>query len=83
MKANDLRAGMAVTLDGKLYVCVHAVHVTPGNLRAFVQAKLRCLADGMIIEKRLRSTEELDQAFLDRTGYGISLFRQFRSRPYG
>lgn len=66
MKANDLRPGMTVTLDGKLYVCVQAVHVTPGNLRAFVQAKLRCLADGVIIERRLRSTEELDQAFLDK-----------------
>jgi len=66
VKANDLRPGMAVTLDGKLYVCVQAAHVTPGNLRAFVQAKLRCLADGIIIEKRLRSTEELDEAFLDK-----------------
>ncbi|MGA1979188.1 MAG: elongation factor P [Sedimentisphaerales bacterium] len=66
MKANDLRVGMAVTFDGKLYVCVQAKHVTPGNLRAFVQAKLRCIADGIIIEKRFRSTEELEQAFLDR-----------------
>jgi elongation factor P len=66
VKANDLRPGMAVTMDGKLYVCVHAAHVTPGNLRAFVQAKLRCLADGVIIERRLRSTEDLEQAFLDK-----------------
>jgi len=66
VKASDLRPGMAVTLDGKLYVCVQAAHVTPGNLRAFVQAKLRCLADGVIMERRLRSSEELDQAFLDR-----------------
>src|SRR4030042_5569754 len=66
MKANDLRAGMAVTFEGKLYVCVQAKHVTPGTLRAFGQAKLRCVADGIIIEKRFRSTEELEQAFLDR-----------------
>jgi elongation factor P len=66
MKANDLRVGMAVTFDGKLYICVQAKHVTPGNLRAFVQAKLKCIADGIIIEKRFRSTEELEQAFLDR-----------------
>ena len=57
---------MATTLDGQLYVCFQATHVTPGNLRAFVQAKLRRLSDGVIIEKRLRSTEELEQAFLDR-----------------
>ena len=66
MKASDIRPGMAVTLDDKLYVCVQASHVTPGNLRAFVQAKLRCIADGIIIEKRLRSTEDVEQAFLDR-----------------
>jgi elongation factor P len=57
---------MATTLDGQLYICFQATHVTPGNLRAFVQAKLRRLSDGVIIEKRLRATLELEQAFLDR-----------------
>mgnify|MGYP001587560097 FL=1 len=66
MKANDLRKGMAIMLDGKLYVCVQATHMTPGNLRAFVQAKLRSPTDGTIIDKRLRSTDELEHAYLDR-----------------
>lgn len=66
MKATDLRPGMAVTMSGKLYICTQATHVTPGNLRAFVQAKLKCLTDGTIIEKRLRSGEDLDEAFLDK-----------------
>jgi len=66
VKASDLRPGMATTLDGQLYVCVEATHVTPGNLRAFVQAKLRRMSDRVTIEKRLRSTEELEQAFLNR-----------------
>lgn len=66
MKATELRPGMAVTIDGKLYVCTQFQHVTPGNLRAFVQAKLKCLADGIIIEKRLRSGEEMERAYLDR-----------------
>jgi elongation factor P len=66
VKASELRPGMAAIMDGKLSVCVQAVHVTPGNLRAFVQAKLRCVADGAMIEKRLRSTEDIEQAFLDR-----------------
>ena len=66
MKASDLRPGMAVTIDKKLYVCVQASHVTPGNLRAFVQTKLKCVADGIIIERRLRSTEDVELAYLDR-----------------
>ena len=57
---------MAAMLDGQLYVCVKSTHVTPGNLRAFVQAKLRRVSDGITIEKRLRSTEDIEQAFMDR-----------------
>jgi elongation factor P len=45
---------------------MQATHVTPGNLRAFVQAKLRRLSDGVTIEKRLRSTEDVEEAFLDK-----------------
>lgn len=66
MKASELRPGMGVIMDGKLCICVKSVHVTPGNLRAFVQAKLRGVKDGVMFEKRLRSTEEIEQAFLDR-----------------
>lgn len=66
MKASEIRPGMAVTMDGQLYVCVQATHVTPGNLRAFVQAKIRRVSDGVSFEKRLRSTEEIEQAYLDR-----------------
>jgi elongation factor P len=61
-----MRNGMAVILDGDLYICVQATHVTPGNLRAFVQAKLKRISDGVIIEKRLRSTEDIEQTYLDR-----------------
>lgn len=57
---------MGVILDGKLCVCVQATHVTPGNLRAFVQLKARSVKDGIMLEKRLRSTEDVEQAFLDR-----------------
>lgn len=66
MKASDMRLGMAFTIDGQLYVCFKFEHITPGNLRAHVQAKLRRVADGVIIEKRLRSTEDVEQAYLER-----------------
>ena len=66
MKASDMRPGMAFIMEGQLYICTTATHVTPGNLRAFVQAKLRRLSDGATVEKRLRSTEDVEAAFLDR-----------------
>jgi len=57
---------MAIKLDGKLYVITQFTHVTPGNLRAFIQVKIRDLGSGSIIEKRLRSGEEVEQVELDR-----------------
>lgn len=57
---------MAVQMDGALYVITQYQHVTPGNLRAFVQVKLKRVSDGASIEKRLRSGEEVQQVDLDR-----------------
>jgi elongation factor P len=66
MKSTDLRPGMAIKLDGKLFVITQYTHVTPGNLRAFVQIKIKNLDSGSIIEKRLRSGEEIERIELDR-----------------
>ena len=41
MKSTDLRPGVAVKLDGNLFVITQFTHVTPGNLRAFVNIKIK------------------------------------------
>lgn len=66
MKAQDLRPGTAVRIDGKLYVVSQFQHRTPGNLRAFIQAKFRDVLNGNYIEKRLSSGDELEAVNLDR-----------------
>lgn len=66
MKSTDLRPGMAVKFDGVVYVISQFQHVTPGNLRAFVQVKLKRVPDGTTIEKRLRSGEDIETVSLDR-----------------
>lgn len=66
MKSNDLRPGMAIALDNQLYVITQFTHVTPGNLRAFIQLKLKRVSDGNTVEKRLRSGEEVQGVDLDR-----------------
>ena len=66
MKSTDLRPGMAVRMDGQVYVITQYQHVTPGNLRAFVQVKLKRVPEGTTIEKRLRSGEDVERVDLDR-----------------
>lgn len=66
MKSTDLRPGMGVRMDGKLFVITQFEHRTPGNLRAFIQVKLREIATGKSIEKRLGSGDDIDVVSLDR-----------------
>lgn len=66
MKSTDLRPGVAIKMDGVLYVITQFTHVTPGNLRAFVQIKIKSVVNGVILEKRLRSGEEVEQVDLDK-----------------
>ena len=57
---------MAIKLDGRMYVITQYTHVTPGNLRAFVQIKIKDIEKGTLLEKRLRSGEAVEQVELDR-----------------
>lgn len=66
MKSNDLRNGMAIRYDGKLYVVTNVEHRTPGNLRAFIQVKIKDVHAGKTLERRLSSGEEMEVVDLDR-----------------
>ena len=65
MRASDIRRGQAVIVDGKLFVVTNADHNTPGNLRAKVQFKMRDVAKGTIIDKRVGATDDIETTNLD------------------
>src|SRR3954465_2754053 len=65
MRASEIRKGQAVIIDGKLMVITNADHNTPGNLRAKVQFKLRDVAKGTILDKRVGATDDIETTNLD------------------
>ena len=65
--ATQLRPGNVIKHSGELFSVFSVTHRTPGNLRAFVQAKLRNLRTGSIIEHRFRAEDRVEQAILDET----------------
>lgn len=67
MNANDLRPGMVIKHNGELFSIFRAEHRTPGNLRAFVQARMRNLRTGAIQDHRFRSEDEVERAIIDET----------------
>ncbi|MEW5977139.1 MAG: elongation factor P [Acidobacteriota bacterium] len=63
--ATQLRRGMVIKKDGELFSVFSAQHKTPGNLRGFVQAKLRNLRSGAMIDHRYRSVDTVEKVSLD------------------
>ena len=66
MNANDIRKGMILLHNGEPHSVMESHHRTPGNLRAFVQVKLRNLKNGNNFELRFSSTENVERAQLSR-----------------
>jgi elongation factor P len=65
IQASQLRTGMCVLFQGDICRVMSSHHVTPGNLRGFVQAKMRNLRNGNSFEHRFSSTEKVERAILD------------------
>jgi len=52
-------------MEGTNFVVVDFAHHTPGNLRAMVQTKLRNMNNGTIIDKRLRSVDQVEVPYVE------------------
>ena len=66
MKSQELRPGMAVLMNGQVWLVSTREHVKPGKGPAYTQAKLKNIMTGAYQEKRFRNAEDVEQAFLDR-----------------
>jgi len=58
----DISVGSVIRFNGELCQIIEYQHRTPGNLRAFYQAKMRNLKTGKSVEYRFRSGEEVEIA---------------------
>lgn len=65
IQASQVRVGMCILFEGDVCRVMSSQHVTPGNLRGFVQAKMRNLRNGNSFEHRFSSTEKVERAILD------------------
>jgi elongation factor P len=63
--ATQLRPGMIIKHNNDLHAVFTVEHRTPGNLRAFIQAKLRNLRTGAMYEHRFRSADAIDKITVD------------------
>jgi elongation factor P len=66
ISATQLRPGMIIKFNNELYSVFSMTHRTPGNLRCFVQAKMRSLKSGTMTEHRFSSEDKVEKAQLEQ-----------------
>ena len=63
--ATQMRPGMIIKHNNELHTVFSVEHRTPGNLRAFIQAKLRNLRTGAMFVERFRSPDPIEKVTVD------------------
>jgi elongation factor P len=65
LTSNDFKNGIAILLEGEIYIVTDFQHSKTARGPAFVRSKLRNLKTGYILEKTFRAGEKLQRAFID------------------
>ena len=76
---NDLKNGMTLEIEAKLWTVVEFQHVKPGKGPAFVRTKLKLVPGGKVVERtfnagvkvEIAQLEKRDMQFLYRDGDGF------------
>ncbi|HTA69545.1 MAG TPA: elongation factor P [Bryobacteraceae bacterium] len=65
ISSTQLRPGMVIKFNNELYTIFKMEHRTPGNLRGFVQVKMRSIRSGSMTEHRFSSEDRVERAALE------------------
>lgn len=65
IQATKLRPGVVIKHNGELFSIFSVFHRTPGNLRGFVQARMRNLRSGNMTDHRFSSEDRVERIVLD------------------
>jgi elongation factor P len=68
-KASEVKSGNILRFNGELVQVEEFLHRTPGNLRAFYQARMRNVKTGKLVEYRFRTDEEVTICRVETSDY--------------
>jgi len=68
-KASEVKSGNVLRFNGELVAVEEFLHRTPGNLRAFYQARMRNVKTGKLVEYRFRTDEEVTICRVETNDY--------------
>ena len=62
----DIRNGLCIDLEGKLFIVLEFQHVKPGKGPAFVRTKLKNLQTGKVVDKTFSAGHKITTARIER-----------------
>jgi elongation factor P len=65
VSTNNLKNGMCIMYDGKMWIVVEFQHVKPGKGGAFVRTKLKELKTGRVVDITFRAGEKLEDVRIE------------------
>jgi len=69
MKAQDIKNGTCIRVDGKLDLLVEFLHVKLGKGNTFMRTTLKDVVDGRVIERRFNIGEKLEDVRVERRAF--------------
>ncbi len=69
INSQDIKKGVAVRMDGGIWVCIDFQHRKPGKGNTIMNIKLKNASDGRVLERRFNIGEKLEDVRLERRPY--------------
>ena len=69
INSQDIKKGVAVRMDGGIWVCIDFQHRKPGKGNTIMNVKLKNVTDGRVLERRFNIGEKLEDVQISRRPY--------------
>ena len=69
INSQDIKKGVAVRMDGGIWVCIDFQHRKPGKGNTIMNVKLKNVTDGRVLERRFNIGEKLEEVQITRRPY--------------
>ena len=69
INSQDIKKGVAVRMDGGIWVCIDFQHRKPGKGNTMMNIKLKNVTDGRVLERRYNIGEKLEDVRIERRPY--------------
>ena len=69
INSQDIKKGVCIRMDGKLYFCIDFLHVKPGKGNTIMRTTLKDVVSGRVLEKRFNIGEALEDVRVERRPY--------------